>query len=179
MKHHKPTPSWFMLTPQADDLPRKSLAALFRLGRKHGRVVRLLGLGKRKQYLLEHFQLVVNVPRADPPPDPFSLSCRLTHRYNTGWNHLDKWHDIGQARIVDLGKRRDEDHGESYRQLQVIEVKAPGYRPRNVIRALHETLRFGCRCEHDCCGHYFGGASRIRPLGKNRYAVLIRASMNV
>lgn len=179
MKHHKPTPSWFALTPQADQIPRKSLAMLFRMARKNGRVVQMLGHGIRKQYFLESLQLVVNVPRANPAPDPFSLSVRLTHRYNTGWSSLDKWHDIGEARIVDLGKRRDEDHGESYRETQIIEVKAPGYRPRNIVRALYETLKFGCRCEHDCCGHYFGGASRIRPLGKDRYAVLIRASMNV
>lgn len=177
MKHHKPQPTWFNVTPGQEPMPRKSVAALIRMGRKFGRVVQLAGCGKRKQYFLEHFQLIVNVNRADPPPDPFSLSMRLTHGYTNGWSHLDKWHDMGTARIVDMGKRRQRE--ESYSQTQILEVNAPGYRPQNIMRALYETLRFGCCCEHDCCGHYFGGASRIRPLGGNRYAVLIRASMNV
>lgn len=177
MKHHKPNTSWFNITPGQEPITRKNVAALIRMGRKSGRVIPLDGLGKRKQYFLEHFQIIVNVDRADPPPEPFSLSTRITHRYNVGWSHLDKWHDMGTARVVDMGKRRESE--ETYRQTQIIEVKAPGYRPRNIMRALRETLSFGCRCEHDCCGHYFGGPTHIRPLGKDLYAVIIKASMNV
>lgn len=112
-----------------------------------------------------------------PDSTPFDLSMRLTYGYNSGWSHLDKWHDMGNARIIAAGKHR-ESH-DSFRQLQIVQVDAPGYRPRNVMRALRETMSFGCRCEHDCCGHHFGGPVRMRKLRGNRYAVLISGHMNV
>ena len=102
---------------------------------------------------------------------------RLTHGYNSGWSHLDKWHSLGEARVIANGKRRE--NFDSYRLLQIVEVIAPGYRHKNVIRALQETMSYGCRCEHDCCGHFSGYPARIRKLKTGKYAVMMSGSRNV
>jgi hypothetical protein len=183
MKHHKPQPTWHVVKDSDDSLSRKLLAAFLRMARKDGRVFCVANAADtwrkpaHRRYFLPKFNALVEVPKAAPAPDPFSLSMRLTYGYNSGWSHLDKWHDMGSARIVDLGKHRED--FDSFRQVQIVQVDAPGYRPRNVMRALRETMSFGCRCEHDCCGHFFGGPARIRPLAGNRYAVLMSGHRNV
>lgn len=102
---------------------------------------------------------------------------RLTYGYNSGWSHLDKWHDLGEATVVAVGKPRESQ--DSYRQVQIVEVACPGYRPRNVVRALESTMVRSCRCQHDCCGHVQSSPAKIRPLGKDRYAVLMSGYRNV
>ncbi len=110
-------------------------------------------------------------------PTPFPLSMRLTYGYNSGWSHLDKWHELGEATVVAVGKPR-ENH-ESFRQIQIVEVKSQGYRPRNIARALSATMTSGCRCQHDCCGHFQSSPARIRPLRNGRFAVLMSGYRNV
>jgi hypothetical protein len=173
MKHNKPLPKFSPAPDPSQDLDRKALAWLLRSSRHDGGLVRI---GKRR-YFLPKFKIIVDSPKPPPAPEPFSISMRLTHGYVTGWNHLDRWHHLGEARVVDCGKSREDD--ESFRQTQIIEVNAPGYRPRNIMRAIDATMRFGCRCEHDCCGHYFGGATKIRKLPGNRYAVVVAGSRNI
>lgn len=176
IRRSKPQGCGFTPVPSTEEpIDRKSALFFLRTARAHGRhdIVRL----SPHHYYLRTAGIILHTPQAPPPPPPFHLSKRLTYHYTTGWDHLDKWHEMGTARIIREGKRREED--ESMRVLQIVEVKAEGYRPANIIHALRDAMSFGCRCEHDCCGHFFGGPARIRKLRGNRYAVLLTASRNV
>lgn len=104
------------------------------------------------------------------------LSARLTWQYTQGWSHLEKWHVLGRFSVLLSRPRRV--NGDSARQLIVVEVNAPGYRDANVRRAIHDTIRFACTCEHDCCGHWQGGAHKVRRLKENRYAVWVASYIN-
>jgi hypothetical protein len=118
-------------------------------------------------------------PQPVPPPPPFALSVMLTHKYVTGWNHLDDHHDIGEAIVTQAKDRKWDERGESFRQSLVLDVNAPGYRPRNIMRAIADTMQHGCRCEHDCCGHVHSSVRRTRHLGGSRYAVVLSGCRNV
>ena len=113
--------------------------------------------------------------------DPFSLSVQLTHKYNAGWSHLDESHHLGECRVTASKERKSDDRGESFSQLLIVETDTGSskYRPRNIIRAIHDTFQSSCRCQHDCCGHISTYVRKARHLCGNRYAVLLGGSRNV
>jgi hypothetical protein len=159
------------------EITRQKACECLRFERAKGKVHKL-----PSGYLLFSQEIFIKVPRAPRPkridnPDPFALSMRLTYGYNSGWSHLDKWHDMGNAKVTHAAKTREDDY--SFSQLLILEVDAPGYRPRNVMRAIHETMVSGCRCEHDCCGHIQSSPSKVRPLRNGTYAVLLTGYRNV
>jgi len=130
------------------------------------------------------------------------LEAQITHRYVPGWTHeCDKWWPIGMVkttkpRVV----QRDEDGDSEYSHCEVTfnrkvyaEAKAIWKRQRATLRKEHgRAITFtrwlcwqvaaywidGCRCEHDCCGHWqFSGHAHY--LGKRRFSVQIRGYRNV
>lgn len=112
--------------------------------------------------------------------DEFEISARLSHKYVSGWNHLDQWHPVGIARPVPTGRpSRWDENGESFRSFELLEVNAGNTRPANVKRAIEDTMQTGCRCEHDCCGHVQSYVSRVRRLKSNLYAVTVRGYRNI
>jgi hypothetical protein len=44
---------------------------------------------------------------------------------------------------------------------------------------IRETLRRGCYCEHDCCGHYFGGVNSITKIWDGKYIALAVYERNI
>lgn len=97
-----------------------------------------------------------------------TLSKRLTHKYASGWEYLDESLDIGTARP--LGQKTMKEDGESKTVLALFLVNSKARVP-NVKAAFYDTLRSGCRCEHDCCGHWQGSVSKVRHLGNGLYVV--------
>ena len=46
---------------------------------------------------------------------------------------------------------------------------------------IYDHFRFGCSCEHDCCGHWFGGAYKVRkdPRKKGEYTLRVISQRNI
>lgn len=46
---------------------------------------------------------------------------------------------------------------------------------------IYDHFRFGCGCEHDCCGHWFGGAYKVRrdPRKKGEYTLRVISQRNI
>ena len=97
-----------------------------------------------------------------------TLYKRLTHKYADGWSYLDKSLYIGTARS--LGQKTMKEDGESKTVLALFLVNSKARVP-NVKEAFYDTLRSGCRCEHDCCGHWQSSVSKVRHLGNGLYVV--------
>jgi hypothetical protein len=139
----------------------------------------------RSGYILSTQNCLVQCPRPPrprrvEPPAPFSLSVLLTRKYVPGWSHLDNSHPIGNARIISSKEGRGGDW-ESSSQLVLIEVDTgrDHYRPHNVMRAIHDTMQQGCRCQHDCCACVQTHVSSTRHLAGNRYAAVLIHNRNV
>jgi hypothetical protein len=106
-----------------------------------------------------------------------TLERRLTHRYNVGWSHLDDNEEVGTARVVSSRTKRND--GESQRVFSLLLVKS-GEGEQSIKDAIRDTMQSGCRCEHDCCGHWQSSVSRVRRIkGGNVYAVLQSAYRNI
>jgi hypothetical protein len=161
-------------------LSRTAAATLLRYERRHGKVLKI-----REGYILGKIvQVFIACLKPAPPPprfEPrqFSLRARITHTYVPGWNDLDKWHDLGVATLARVKPARWAENGESYRQLEIVRVDSPGYRPRNIMRAIEDTMQSGCRCEHDCCGHIQTYVKRVRQLCPGTFAVLVGGYRNI
>lgn len=79
------------------------------------------------------------------------------------------WKDF-QARI-----RRDLKEERSWRELSSIQ---PATFRRFIEWSLGDVCSFGCRCEHDCCGHVQGSAV-ANQLSPRHYSVRVRKYHNV
>lgn len=173
-------------TIQGRDIPdteitRATAAYHLRRERAEGSVVKL-----PSGYLLTTQDRFLVSPRPErqvpvPPPQVHSLSRRLTHKYVTGWDSLDRWHPLGSCQVIASKEKPRDEYGESFRRLLIIEVDAEAakFRPRNIARAISDAFAFGCRCEHDCCGHVQAYVSRVRHLCGNRYAAVQSLYLNV
>jgi hypothetical protein len=86
----------------------------------------------------------------------------VTRKYITSYSHLDNWEFIGQVEYFKSDDYGDEsyDEDESVRQDNLVIVYlAESHTREEAESALRDMARKGCNCEHDCCGHYFGGIS--------------------
>ena len=87
------------------------------------------------------------------------LSKNVTRKYNPDYAHLDEWEKIGTATLWHQDRQFDEmeySPDDSYTQEVMAELNEP-YARADVEQALRDQMRWSCSCEHDCCGHYFGG----------------------
>ena len=89
----------------------------------------------------------------------------VTHKYNADWSHLDdwevldwEWDQINDPDGYDVG-----DDGVAFNY--VIKVKG-SCTDEEFYQVMADEYRRGCSCEHDCCGHYFGGVHKIRSLSE-------------
>lgn len=105
-----------------------------------------------------------------------TLSKRLTYKYSSAYADLDRHiEDMGTARA--LGEKTIKRDAESRTTLGLFLVSSK-FRPSNVKRAFYDTLRYSCRCEHDCCGCLQTSVSKVRHLGKGLYAVKLSSYVN-
>lgn len=98
------------------------------------------------------------------------IYARLTHKYRAGWSHLDRHEYVFDLKLTPhkLVNRTDDgdlDHilygrisAKQRAQAKVVWEKLPRQdRPKfkHWLRdAIGSEFDSGCRCEHDCCGHY-------------------------
>lgn len=109
--------------------------------------------------------------------EKITLERRLTHRYNVGWSHLDDIEYVGTARLVSSHTKHND--GESQRVFSLLLVTS-GEDEQSIKDAIRDTMQSGCRCEHDCCGHWQTSVDRVRRIkGGNCFAVLQSSYRNV
>lgn len=109
----------------------------------------------------------------------FTLSRQLDRRYNAAWGHLNESEDVGTARAL-LAKRfrRPDPSGEQEQTLYILSISSDA--PEEEVRqAIEDTLRFSCRCEHDCCGHSQKWVRRARRLRGGLWAIIQHSAANV
>lgn len=88
-------------------------------------------------------------------------SIRDSHKYNADWKHLDSWHDADwQYRVLTSTTIDEAGLEESYTQTTIIKT-TDNLTIEDVFTAMSGQMSQGCSCEHDCCGHYFGGLSQV------------------
>ncbi len=89
-------------------------------------------------------------------------SIRDSFRYNADYKHLDKWHDADwQYRVLTNTNIDDDGLEEGYTQTIIIDT-TDDLTIEDVFSAMSGLMSQGCSCEHDCCGHYFGGLSQVK-----------------
>lgn len=106
-----------------------------------------------------------------------SLAKRETHNYTSAWKHLDRWSDIGEASVVAFGDESDPDsNGEAGSGWSLVRIDRlePDFTVQDAIEALADEYSYGCKCEHDCCGHRFGGANGGQVVGELDGKPLVR-----
>ena len=101
-----------------------------------------------------------------------------THTYNPDYKHEDTWENRSWCwRIL---SDKTEDYEE--RRINRIRIKTDKtVSIRALDRSLQDYFVKGCSCEHDCCGHWFGGLDSIkRPKNrkKNEYMITVSYSQN-
>jgi hypothetical protein len=106
-----------------------------------------------------------------------------TARYRPGYRHLEEREFIGVFHELKVGANRytsSEEYGDADDLERVIRIKAPRgvsfEQIREVVRARYTG---GCRCEHDCCGHYQSGVDRITHSKRREWLVHISAYRNL
>jgi hypothetical protein len=104
-----------------------------------------------------------------------TLSRLLTHKYVPAYSYLDDSEEIGTARQIFTRQSRND--GESYRTFSLFMISHPD--KQAVIDGFYDTLRSGCSCQHDCCGHYQTSVFKVRPLKGNLYAVVTSSYRNI
>lgn len=106
-------------------------------------------------------------------------ATRESGPYRPSYRHLNTTEDLGfEVKVVKGRPSLDDDGGISY--ALYLTTAQPVAR-RDMIDALAVFER-DCRCEHDCCGHYFGGA-HYRTLRSNnrgtRWTVRVAYARNI
>lgn len=113
-----------------------------------------------------------------PASSPERLARRLTHKYNDGHSHLDRWHNLGT--FAGISAEVIHDNGESYEVKLTVNVDLGSkYRTANVINALLDSVESACTCEHDCCGHYRRSGHSATHIDGNTYEVVVSAHRNI
>ena len=101
---------------------------------------------------------------------------KLTHRYKACHSHLDEeayqgfsFKEVSGRNVYwDLNRDGEVEYDAGYTRYLWLTASRPVSR-KELADSLHVYSR-DCACEHDCCGHYFGGAQthRLRPVGRLR-----------
>lgn len=86
---------------------------------------------------------------------------------------------IGTVKAIHGGSRMDDD-GEC--QVIVTHIRLPASFKASRLtlrRSLADYFRHTCHCEHDCCGHFNGGVSRLIFKNKRNIVAIQRYNMNI
>jgi len=100
-----------------------------------------------------------------------------TRKYNPDCSHRDKWAYLDwNWRVLSRHIKYDYDDEGGY--AKTYRIKTNKSVPREELRAvMRDAFIKGCSCEHDCCGHYFGGLLDIdRPDNRKKNEYLVHTS---
>lgn len=98
------------------------------------------------------------------------LYVLLTRKYNPDYKHLDN-HEFVGTMTYGSDPTRPDTSDNSYEcnvtehYIARVEPVSPHIRVSVIKKAIEDHFRTGCSCEHDCCGHSFGGVRQIKYLG--------------
>lgn len=103
-----------------------------------------------------HSQNPIGITRVPSAPHRDVAQRRLTHKYVTGWSHLDAHEDQGwRFKVLGTAIRIEE---EGYYGLDLIYLYTVVTSRRVTRREIYDVMSVAfersCQCEHDCCGHY-------------------------
>lgn len=113
------------------------------------------------------------VPYVAPRPWPHGkwqfVQVRETWHYNADCSHMDEWsHPNLLCKTVFNGNRYwdNDEFDVGYTFWCYLNFSKP------VTQHFAEKVAYGkfarsCSCEHDCCGHFSGGARKIKRLSRN------------
>jgi hypothetical protein len=105
--------------------------------------------------------------------------ARLTYKYHAGFAHLDDWEILGDAEV--FYTKDEEDEYESRKSTALVLLQAPPTEEDKDkwLDAVREHFVHGCQCEHDCCGHYFGGAHKVTWYGDQAIRAELYSQPNI
>lgn len=85
-----------------------------------------------------------------------------------------------QNELLVCYKQTNEEEWDTVRHYVHVEAKYwYGWKEEHWIRnEIRQHFREACACMHDCCGHWHGGAFKIRRIGKWTYIVNLMYSRN-
>ena len=112
----------------------------------------------------------------------FTAYRRLTHHYRNGWKHEDKWGDTPYEFRILSRRHTYERYGEC--RSDTLRVKGPKGLPLKLANELFNGyFANSCRCEHDCCGHWYVWVHSVKAVGgrhghPREWIVQTCASMN-
>lgn len=112
------------------------------------------------------------------------LDLRITHKYQSGWSHLDKWTTVGTFDVLNRYKPvRDEDASDASdagSTVLMLNVQPePDIDTETVRQAIRDT--FGgstCTHEYDCCGCVSNYVADLARIDDTRWFVQIRHLRN-
>jgi len=103
----------------------------------------------------------------------FHPNIRKTFKYVPSCSHMDEWEPAEwQARVCSTGRvedHNDEDNMEDSHSIHTIIETDVVVTEEQVTEAFKGDLAEGCSCEHDCCGHFHGGLTRVIPFDHHKY----------
>ena len=137
---------------------------------------------------------IVNRHDWNRPPGPrdfdFVPSIRLTFKYIPAYSYEDEHLNLGRDHMVKrtsfCSYYRNEEDCLDVSRIEISRFHLPLCMTRKAKRYSKQRYRdflwnifgdrftAGCTCEHDCCGHWFGGVSKIRTNGPRE--VIVEAS---
>lgn len=98
------------------------------------------------------------------------IYARLTHKYRTGWSHLDRHeyvfdlkltprkvshlHDDGAVDHILYGRISAKQREQARKVWESLPRRDRGLFKHWLCRTISGEFVSGCQCEHDCCGHY-------------------------
>lgn len=109
--------------------------------------------------------------------EKIELERQTSHKYRQGWDHLNESEHVGTARVLTTKfKRKDEESQRIFILLLVMSTDSA----EHIEEAICDTMRSGCRCEHDCCGHYQTHVDKVRQIkNSNLFAVIQSSYRNI
>lgn len=75
-----------------------------------------------------------------------------------------------------------DNYGPEVRTVDHVEAEtlhSRGYSSDDIFDMIFQDFDRSCGCEHDCCGHYFGGIVNHRKIGEFTWIVETHYIMNV
>ncbi len=107
---------------------------------------------------------------------------RLTFQFNDSWKDEDEHQYVGEFMILKCRIRhpslQDSSNGEAGERIYTVRVPR-GVSRDDIINALRDSFTYGCRCEHDCCGHLQSYAYLPRRQKRRTWMVEVRSYYNV